>query len=137
MSVLHIRGRISLSQNCMIIKPLSSHVKVRFFFYHFQPLFSLERRMIPDHMQPSFRMEDLYSFRVAVPPVSEQGQVAEYLDAAVNRFDELISEGDNGIALLQERRSALISAAVTGKIDVRGWQPPASAPTPELVQEAV
>ncbi|VXB57024.1 restriction endonuclease subunit S [Pseudomonas sp. 8O] len=127
MSVMHISGRISLSQNCMIIRPLSSHVKVRFFFYHFQPLFSLERRMIPDHMQPSFRMEDLYSFRVAVPPVSEQNQIAEYLDAAVNLFDELIGEGDNGIALLQERRSALISAAVTGKIDVRGWQPPASS----------
>ncbi|WP_313279565.1 restriction endonuclease subunit S [Stutzerimonas balearica] len=132
MSVMHISGRISLSQNCMIIRPLSSHVKVRFFFYHFQPLFSLERRMIPDHMQPSFRMEDLYSFRVAVPPVSEQNQIAEYLDAAVNLFDELIGEGDNGIALLQERRSALISAAVTGKIDVRGWQPPASTQAPKL-----
>ncbi|EMX8451385.1 TPA: restriction endonuclease subunit S [Pseudomonas aeruginosa] len=132
MSVMHISGRISLSQNCMIIRPLSSDVKVRFFFYHFQPLFSLERRMIPDHMQPSFRMEDLYSFRVAVPPVSEQNQIAEYLDAAVNRFDELIGEGDNGIALLQERRSALISAAVTGKIDVRDWQPPASTQTPEF-----
>ena len=131
MSVMHISGRISLSQNCMIIRPFSAHVKVRFFFYHFQPLFSLERRMIPDHMQPSFRMEDLYSFRVAVPPVSEQNQIAEYLDAAVNRFDELIGEGDNGIALLQERRSALISAAVTGKIDVRGWQPPASTQAPE------
>ena len=137
MSVMHISGRISLSQNCMIIRPLSSHVKVRFFFYHFQPLFALERRMIPDHMQPSFRMEDLYSFRVAVPPVNEQSQIAEYLDAAVNRFDELISEGDNGIALLQERRSALISAAVTGNIDVRGWQSPASPQTPELLQEAV
>ncbi|MHC3749793.1 restriction endonuclease subunit S [Stutzerimonas stutzeri] len=138
MSVMHISGRISLSQNCMIVRPVSSDVKVRFFFYHFQPLFSLERRMIPDHMQPSFRMEDLYSFRVAVPPVSEQNQIAEYLDDAVNRFDELISEGDNGISLLQERRSALISAAVTGKIDVRGWQPPASTQAPELaVAEAV
>lgn len=37
-----------------------------------------------------------------------------------------------------ERRSALISAAVTGKIDVRGWQPPASTQAPELaVAEAV
>jgi hypothetical protein len=33
--------------------------------------------------------------------------------------------------LLEERRSALISAAVTGKIDVRGWQPPASTQAPE------
>jgi len=34
-------------------------------------------------------------------------------------------EALEGIALLKERRSALISAAVTGKIDVRNWQPPA------------
>ncbi len=40
--------------------------------------------------------------------------------------------------LLQERRAALISAAVTGKIDVRDWQPPASTQTPEFeVAEAV
>ena len=88
--------------------------------------------MIPDHMQPSFRMEDLYSFRVAVPPVGEQNQIADYLDSTVSRFDELIGEGVNGINLLLERRSALISAAVTGKIDVRGWQPPASTQTPEF-----
>ena len=49
----------------------------------------------------------------------------------------VIEEAAAGVVLLNERRSALISAAVTGKIDVRGWQPPASAPTPELVQEAV
>ncbi|CEG55403.1 hypothetical protein PXNS11_700007 [Stutzerimonas xanthomarina] len=49
----------------------------------------------------------------------------------------LVKEAERVVAFLQERRSALISAAVTGKIDVRGWQSPASAPTPELVQEAV
>jgi type I restriction enzyme S subunit len=36
------------------------------------------------------------------------------------RFDELVSEATRAIELLQERRTALISAAVTGKIDVRG-----------------
>jgi len=39
--------------------------------------------------------------------------------------------------LLQERRSALISSAVTGKIDVRGWLPPARAQAPVLEAEAV
>jgi type I restriction enzyme S subunit len=41
-------------------------------------------------------------------------------------MDSLVSTAEHGIALLLERRSALISAAVTGKIDVRGF-----APTPE------
>lgn len=39
--------------------------------------------------------------------------------------------------LLKERRSALISAAVTGKIDLRGWQPPANTPAPLREQETV
>jgi len=53
------------------------------------------------------------------------------------QFNFLSKEAVEGIKLLQERRSALISAAVTGKIDVRGWQPQSSAPIPELAQEAV
>ena len=53
-------------------------------------------------------------------------------------IDLLIEEAAAGVVLLNERRSALISAAVTGKIDVRGWQPPASTQAPELaVAEAV
>ena len=42
------------------------------------------------------------------------------------RFEQLKLLGEEQIKLLQERRTALISAAVTGKIDLRGWQPPKS-----------
>lgn len=74
---------------------------------------------------------------VLIPFGSEQESICLYVDEASARFDALLSQSFESIQLLQERRSALISAAVTGKIDVRGWQPPASAPTPELTQEAV
>lgn len=40
------------------------------------------------------------------------------------RYDNLILTAERQISLLQERRTALISAAVTGKIDVRNWQAP-------------
>ena len=72
-----------------------------------------------------------------MPPYEEQVLLAAFLDREIQAFDGLIAQATIGMGLLSERRSALISAAVTGKIDVRGWQPPASAPTPELVQEAV
>jgi type I restriction enzyme S subunit len=49
------------------------------------------------------------------------------LDEESARFDKLINEARNAIALLQERRSALISAAVTGQIDVRGLAPKEAA----------
>lgn len=66
----------------------------------------------------------LLAFLLAVPPSNEQDAIADFIDGQIRRLDAMISEGDTGIGLLQERRSALISAAVTGKIDVRGWQPP-------------
>ena len=72
-----------------------------------------------------------------LPSIDEQNSIVEFLNRNVDGFDELIDNAMKLAQLLQERRSALISAAVTGKIDVRGWQPPASEPTPELVEEAV
>ncbi|MNG16419.1 hypothetical protein D3C84_1003340 [compost metagenome] len=79
----------------------------------------------------------LLAFLLAIPPSNEQDAIAEFINRQSRKFDILIAEGGTVIELLQERRSALISAAVTGKIDVRGWQSPASVPTPELAQEAV
>ena len=72
-----------------------------------------------------------------LPPLSEQVEIVDFTNGELLRFSGLVKEAELGVALLQERRSALISAAVTGKIDVRGWQPPASAPSHELVQEVV
>lgn len=82
-------------------------------------------------------VEDIRGIIVPMPPQGEQKIIAEYLIEKTEMFNSMLGEAQNTIALLQERRSALISAAVTGKIDVRGWQPPLSAPTPELVEEAV
>ncbi len=77
-------------------------------------------------------VEDIRGLVVPMPPEDEQQQIAEYLNSEAGLFDSLLSECKVMIGLLQERRSALISAAVTGKIDVRGWQPPASTQTPEF-----
>lgn len=54
-----------------------------------------------------------------VPPVSEQQKIVEHIDQQLSQFADLQVEAARGIDLLKERRSALISAAVTGKIDVR------------------
>jgi type I restriction enzyme S subunit len=56
---------------------------------------------------------------VPLPSTSEQFKIREFLDEQVIRIRALIAEAERAIALLQERRTALISAAVTGKIDVR------------------
>lgn len=57
---------------------------------------------------------------VPVPPMQEQISIAGYLAEVQEQFDSLSAASEAAITLLQERRAALISAAVTGKIDVRG-----------------
>lgn len=79
----------------------------------------------------------LSQMKVALPPIDEQIKVAAYVDNVSLQFDQLLSEAEKTNDLLQERRSALISAAVTGKIDVRSWEPPASDRKHELAQEAM
>ena len=56
---------------------------------------------------------------VALPPIPEQRAIVAHLDAATAQFDALTAAVERALALLQERRTALISAAVTGQIDVR------------------
>ena len=122
MSLMHLKGEFSLSQNCMVIAPMSDKVQVRFYYYHLQPLFQFERGLIPEHMQASFRMEDLYQYRVAIPPKAEQRAIADYLDKMCATADDLLAATESAIVKLNEYRQALITSAVTGKIDVRNWQ---------------
>ena len=69
-------------------------------------------------------LEDIRDLFVAYPPKSEQIKIASYLDERLSELDGLDHRAHNLIELLRERRTALISAAVTGKIDVRGWVAP-------------
>jgi len=71
------------------------------------------------------------------PTLKEQDEIVSYIQRETAKSDILVSEAEQVILLLQERRSALISAAVTGKIDLRAWQPPAGAPAPLREREAV
>lgn len=61
---------------------------------------------------------------IAFPPKDEQIKILSVLSQKEIEFDELLKKSEYQILLLQERRTALISAAVTGKIDVRDWVAP-------------
>ena len=64
-------------------------------------------------------VEEIRTILVPAPPPLEQKQIAVFLERENERAEALTSEAERAIELLQERRTALISAAVTGKIDVR------------------
>jgi restriction endonuclease S subunit len=61
------------------------------------------------------------NFFLTVPPMAEQQEIINNLETSTNRLNDLIFKAETAIELMQERRTALISAAVTGKIDVRHW----------------
>lgn len=69
-------------------------------------------------------MPDVKKLTAAFPDIEEQSLIIEYVFKAREKFDLLIAKSESAIGLIKERRTALISAAVTGKIDVRNWAAP-------------
>lgn len=72
----------------------------------------------------NLHLDKIQNFWFSIPPISEQLEIIDYLNAQITKFDSLIDKAQTVIQLMQERRTALISAAVTGKIDVRDWVKP-------------
>ena len=71
-------------------------------------------------------MPDIMGLRFALPRIEEQVKILEFIDCQLNGHDALLASAKRSIELLNERRTALISAAVTGQIDVRGFKPVAA-----------
>ena len=72
---------------------------------------------------PQISPGQIGGFVIVAPPRDEQDRIVTFLTNATAKFDTLTATAQSAITLLQERRAALISAAVTGKIDVRGLVP--------------
>lgn len=69
--------------------------------------------------QPHLNAEELGECVIALPEIGEQAAISDFLAIETAKIDSLCIEADHVIELLKERRSALIAAAVTGKVDVR------------------
>ena len=69
-------------------------------------------------------VDDIRNYVVVIPTIEEQQSILKDLNKKIEKYDSLIDFAVKQIQLMQERRTALISSAVTGKIDVRNWQKP-------------
>ena len=74
--------------------------------------------------QPLITGTKVTNEHIPIPPINEQRVIEERVIGMMEQFEILSSKAETGITLLKERRTALISAAVTGKIDVRNWGVP-------------
>lgn len=72
---------------------------------------------------PSMTQDNLNNVFLCKPSLEEQNEICSYLQKKTNDFDILIEKSTKQIENLKEYRQSLISEAVTGKIDLRDWQP--------------
>ena len=90
------------------------------FFFHSDCFQKAIKQNIHGGVNQNVHAEDIKDQYIAIPSESEQLNIASFLITETAKFDTLIEEAQKAIELMKERRTALISAAVTGKIDVRG-----------------
>jgi type I restriction enzyme S subunit len=68
---------------------------------------------------PHISPDQITSFVIAVPPADEQRHIVSFVAGELRKLSALSEQAEHAVVVLRERRSALISAAVTGQIDVR------------------
>lgn len=95
----------------------------RFLLYCLRAMQPEFRRLMFGATHKTIYMPDIERLRIPLPPRDEQDEIVQHLDVALHRIDVLLDMAEHAVKLLKERRSALISAAVTGKMDVRGLMP--------------
>ena len=80
--------------------------------------------LVTGSVSANLSAQNVMGYKFAIPEKAEQLIIIAHVKNSLERIDILLSKATQAIQLMQERRTALISAAVTGKIDVRGWQAP-------------
>ena len=121
-----------LNQNTVVFDPDENKVSREYLFYVLQMEGYRKHLDIHAHgtaNQSSLSIEDMLNFTISFPTLKEQYEVCQYIRQRQEVLDDLEINASISESLLKERRTALISAAVTGKIDVRH---PVCHPTDDL-----
>ena len=113
-----MRVPMSTSQDFWNWIPTSALLS-EYLWYQFQAMRSEFDRLMTGSTHRTIYQADAASFTILVPPVAEQQEIVDSLDRETLRIDQAMDAAHRAIALAKERRYALISAAVTGQIDIR------------------
>ena len=113
------------NQNIVILREKSDKLLKRFLFYALCSDSYRNHLNVFSHKlanQSIISSSLIINAKFMLPMPDEQCQIVDFLDKRLVKMDEVIEKNYISLELLKERRTALISAAVTGKIDVRGWR---------------
>ncbi|MDV7394182.1 restriction endonuclease subunit S, partial [Arthrospira platensis SPKY1] len=116
-----IEFKATLGPNMMLIRFHKDIIDVKFAYLAMSSEYlqsQLKLRSV-SAAQPKLNKEDVRDCVILVPPLREQPVIAEHIKRRVERADDLMVKTERSIEILKERRSALITAAVTGQIDLR------------------
>lgn len=102
-------------------------IDLEFLRYSFMAALPALEQTSTQSTQANLNIERIGAVHGVFPSLEEQKEIINFLDTMLNKYQIIKEEMNKAICLLQERRTALISAAVTGKIDVRNWQVPDEA----------
>ncbi|MDA0148273.1 restriction endonuclease subunit S [Vibrio sp. LaRot3] len=119
------KGPASLAPNMFMAKFNTTQVKREFMAYVGQSdgvASQLKLSATAASAQPKLNKDDFKSVRFTFPCMGEQQEIIDYLNIELPKLDLLMSKQVRAIELMKERKTALISAAVTGKIDLRDWE---------------
>ncbi|MCL7461444.1 restriction endonuclease subunit S [Pseudomonas sp. NW5] len=109
----------ALNQACFAIHPCRE-ISIRMLRWWFEGFRTELIELATGAGQPNISGDKIRNLLIAAPlSLEEQEQIASHIDCKTSRLDELVRKTERSIALLKERRSALITAAVTGQIDLR------------------
>ncbi len=109
----------SCNQQITVIEFDERRVHPRFATYQLKRLEPALRAIAPSTTLPILDQGEIADIAFTLPPLPEQAAIAAYLDKETAKLDALVGKVESAVERLQEYRTALITAAVTGKIDVR------------------
>ncbi|MEB6565886.1 restriction endonuclease subunit S [Acinetobacter towneri] len=128
-TLMDLDEKILLNQRNAILRPNGLCIQKWLYYMILNQNFVQEfnNQIDKTGQQPNISTVAIGNLEISVAPIEEQIKIVEFIAEKVECIDDLIKKAESAIQLMQERRTALISAAVTGKIDVRNWQAPTLA----------
>jgi type I restriction enzyme, S subunit len=119
-------GYASLNSGVFVVRPLRKYISDFLYFILNSNVFTQFINITTTGTTILHLYQNIFEiFEFTIPPIQEQQDIVDYIKEESEIIDTLISKYQKQIDLMQEYRRALISQAVTGKIDVRDWKPKA------------
>lgn len=115
----YAEGQYGIHQRVYLLHEISDMIDPKFLFFYIKTIFSIEvERGTAQSTVPSIRMPMLTRFSVCLPPKQEQIEISDYCKSIEEKIESVSETIKSTINVLQEYRSSLISAAITGQLAI-------------------